>query len=43
MFDWMIEEMYFADYSPFDIDIDIDDIEEIPQEQIEELENLFDK
>lgn len=41
MFDWMIEEMYFADCSPFDINID--DIEEIPQEQIEELENLFNK
>lgn len=39
MFDWMIEEMYFADCSPFDID----DIKEIPQEQIEELENLFNK
>lgn len=40
MFDWMIEEMYFADCSPFDIDINI---EEIPQEQIEELEKLFDE
>lgn len=38
----MIEEMYFADCFPFDFDFDIN-IEEIPQEQIEELENLFDK